>query len=332
MRDPLSIEVSETSATGEVRRASVRLAERFGFDREDIGRLEIVATEVATNVFNHAAGGVVLIGLGGSGEDTIEILALDQGPGIEDIGKALRDGHSTTNTAGNGLGAVSRIADFFQLYSRPKKGTGLLARVSRRDATAGKTEAVAIGGVSVALRGETVNGDGWAVSSGDDGIGVVMVVDGLGHGYPAHDASVAACEVFMTAKGSCGERLRAIHEGIRATRGAAVAVAELDPVAGQIRFAGVGNISATMIDPGARRSAVSMHGIAGHEMREVREFSYPWSRDSSLVMHSDGLTTRWDLDTYPALLTRDPVLVAGILWKDHRRPNDDATVVVARTP
>ena len=75
-----------------------------------------------------------------------------------------------------------------------------------------------------------------------------------------------------------------------------------------------------------------MHGIAGHEMREVREFAYPWSRESTLIMHSDGLGTRWDLDTYPALLTRDPVLVAGILWKDHRRPNDDSTVVVARTP
>jgi len=109
-------------------------------------------------------------------------------------------------------------------------------------------------------------------------------------------------------------------------------VAGLDAANGRVCFAGVGNISATMIEPVARRSAVSMHGIAGHEMREVREFTYPWSRQSSLIMHSDGLTTRWDLDAYPALLTRDPVLVAGILWKDHRRRNDDATVVVARTP
>ena len=75
-----------------------------------------------------------------------------------------------------------------------------------------------------------------------------------------------------------------------------------------------------------------MHGIAGHEMREVREFVYPWSRESLLIMHSDGLGTRWDLDAYPALLTRDPALIAGLLWKDHRRQNDDSTVVVARTP
>jgi hypothetical protein len=188
-----------------------------------------------------------------------------------------------------------------------------------------------IGGVSVPFRGEPVNGDGWA-STANNGTRTVMVVDGLGHGFYAHDAAVAACESFAAAKGSCGAILRAIHDAVRKTRGAAVAVAELDPGSGQIRFAGVGNISATMIDPAARRSAVSMHGIAGHEMRDVREFAYPWSRESVLVMHSDGLTTRWDLDTYPSLLTRDPALIAGILWKDHRRQNDDSTVVVARTP
>jgi hypothetical protein len=176
-----------------------------------------------------------------------------------------------------------------------------------------------------------VNGDSWAFKA-NDGKWTVMVVDGLGHGFYAHDAAVAACESFTGAKGSCTAMLKAIHEALRPTRGAAVAVAELDPVAGLVRFAGVGNISATMIDPPARRSAVSMHGIAGHEIREVREFDYPWSRQSSLIMHSDGIGTRWDLDTYPALLARDPVLVAGILWKDHRRQNDDSTVVVARTP
>ena len=67
-----------------------------------------------------------------------------------------------------------------------------------------------------------------------------------------------------------------------------------------------------MIDPSARRSAVSLYGIVGHEVREFREFSYPWSRESCLIMHSDGLTTRWDLDRYPGLLTHDPALIAAV--------------------
>jgi hypothetical protein len=143
---------------------------------------------------------------------------------------------------------------------------------------------------------------------------------------------VAACHAFARTSGTPAFRLRTIHEALQHTRGAAVAVAELKPDEGLMLFAGVGNISATMIDPAARRSAVSLHGIVGHALRDIREFTYPWSRESCLIMHSDGLTTRWDLDRYPALITRDPALIAGVLWKDHRRPNDDSTVVVARTP
>ena len=330
MREPVVIEVRDLSAPGEARREAWRLGEKLGLNDEERARAELVITELTTNLFKHAAGGFILIGPADSGDDTIEILSLDNGPGIEDIGRALQDGHSTTGTTGTGLGAVSRQADYFQIYSRPKKGTGVLARISRAEAL-DRGQMAQISGVSVPFRGEPVNGDGWAFTA-NNGTRTVMVVDGLGHGFYAHDAAVAACESFAAAKGSCGAILRAIHEAVRQTRGAAVAVAELDPGSGQIRFAGVGNISATMIDPAARKSAVSMHGIAGHEMRDVREFAYPWSRESVLVMHSDGLTTRWDLDTYPALLTRDPALIAGILWKDHRRQNDDSTVVVARTP
>ncbi|HEY2322126.1 MAG TPA: ATP-binding protein [Thermoanaerobaculia bacterium] len=330
MRAPVVIDAGDQTAPGEARRQLWRLASEAGLNDEERGRAELVVTELATNLVKHAAGGWLILGHPEANSETLEILALDNGPGIEDIASALRDGHSTTGTRGTGLGAIFRQSDFFQVYSRPQKGTGIVARISRAE-TPHRDEMALVGGVSVPFRGEQVNGDGWACSE-NDGRRMVMVVDGLGHGYYAHDAAVAACEAFLGAKGSCGEVLRTIHEALRPTRGAAVAVAELDPVAGQVRFAGVGNISATMIDPPARRSAVSMHGIAGHEMRDVREFAYPWSRESSLVMHSDGLGTRWDLDSYPALLTRDPVLVAGILWKDHRRTNDDSTVVVARTP
>lgn len=324
MRDPIVIDVRDPSAPGEARRHVWPLADKAGFSDAEQGRAELVITELATNLVKHAGGGWLLLGVSDSSSETLEVLALDSGPGIEDVGKALRDGHSTAGTGGTGLGAISRQSDFFQVYSRPNKGTGILARIRG----AGASQA---GGVSVAFHGEPVNGDGWAFMD-NEGKRTVMVVDGLGHGYYAHDAAVAARRAFLGAKGPAAAILRTIHDALRATRGAAVAVAELDPDAGQLRFAGVGNISATMIDPAARRSAVSMHGIAGHEMRDVREFNYPWSRESTLVMHSDGVGTRWDLDTYPALLTRDPVLIAGILWKDHRRPNDDSTVVVARTP
>ena len=60
------------------------------------------------------------------------------------------------------------------------------------------------------------------------------------------------------------------------------------------------------------------------------EFSLPWPKDSILVMHSDGLTARWDLSHYPGLGMKDPSLIAGILYRDFSRPHDDKTVVTIR--
>jgi len=324
MRNPILIEVTDPSSAGEVRREVSMLARELGLDKDAIGRLSVVATELSTNLANHASGGIVLLG---SEEDGVEVLALDSGPGIADVAQALRDGHSTTATSGTGLGAISRMADFFDLYSVRELGTTVLARVGT-----GPTKAAAnVSAVSVAVHGETVNGDGWEQLE-EDGIATMMLVDGLGHGAPAHEAAAAASDAFRTAKGSPTDKLRMIHDAMRHTRGAAVAIAELHSANGTMRFAGVGNISATMIDPTARRSAVSVYGIMGHDVRGFREFSYPWSRESCLIMHSDGITTRWNLDRYPGLLTHDTALIAGVLWKDHRRNNDDSTILVARTP
>lgn len=327
MLNPLVIEVHDASAIGEIRRAAASLAEQIGLARDD-GRLSLVITELATNLIKHASGGTFLLGASEAHPDTIDILVLDSGPGIGNIGEALRDGHSTTGTPGSGLGALLRQTNFFQMYSRPKHGTASLVRISA-SVRSEKLEPASSGGVSVPFPSETVNGDGWTEKAVERGR-MIMVVDGLGHGQLAHDAAAAACTAFQSANGSVHDTLVTIHDALRGTRGAAVAVAELDLEAGMLRFAGVGNISATIIDSSARRSAVSLYGIVGHQMREVREYSYPWSAESTLIMHSDGLTTRWDLDAYPGLLGRDAVLIAGVLWKDYRRQSDDSTVVVVR--
>jgi anti-sigma regulatory factor (Ser/Thr protein kinase) len=326
--DPIIIEVTEASAIGEIRRAASSLTDRTELTEEDVGRLSLVITELATNVIKHASRGTFLLGRSEARTKTIEVLVLDSGPGIRNVGEALRDGHSTSGTPGTGLGAVVRKANFFQMYTRPDHGTASLARISAAAGTQ-KLEQATSGGVSVPYPGETVNGDGWTEKTVEHGRRI-MVVDGLGHGQLAHDASVAACQAFQSATGSVSETLMIIHDALRGTRGAAVAIAELDLQASLVRFAGVGNISATIVDPGARRSAVSLYGIVGHQMRESREYTYPWTSESTLIMHSDGLTTRWDLDAFPGLLGRDAVLIAGVLWKDYRRQSDDSTVVVVR--
>jgi hypothetical protein len=124
-----------------------------------------------------------------------------------------------------------------------------------------------------------------------------------------------------------------MHAAIGGTRGAAVAVAQLDPAASTLTFAGVGNIAGTLLAPGgASRGLFSHNGTVGHQVRKVQPFEYPWSPGGVLVLHSDGLQTRWSLGAYPGLIRRHPAVIAGVLHRDFLRGRDDATVLVIGPP
>jgi hypothetical protein len=122
----------------------------------------------------------------------------------------------------------------------------------------------------------------------------------------------------------------AAHGALRATRGAAMAVAAIQPVRGTVTFAGIGNISAAIHADGTARSLASHNGTVGHIMRKVQEFAYDWSAGAALVLHSDGINTRWRADAYPGLLQQHPALLAGVLFRDAARERDDATALVVR--
>ena len=65
-------------------------------------------------------------------------------------------------------------------------------------------------------------------------------------------------------------------------------------------------------------------------MFKVQEFSYPFPSNALIILHSDGLTTHWNMDAYPGLIVKPPSLIAGVLYRDFQRGNDDVTVVAAR--
>ena len=158
-----------------------------------------------------------------------------------------------------------------------------------------------------------------------------MIADGLGHGPNAAAASQAAVRVFLgSAELLPSAILSEMHGALRSTRGAAVAVASLDGATGEIRYAGVGNVTGTIVNGSESRSMVSHNGTVGHEMRKVQEFTYPWPQDSIVVMHSDGLQSHWRLDRYPGLAARHAAVIAGLLYRDFSRGRDDLTAVVAR--
>jgi hypothetical protein len=107
-------------------------------------------------------------------------------------------------------------------------------------------------------------------------------------------------------------------------------VARIDYGRDEIRFAGIGNVGATVVDGTARRALVSHNGIVGHNMRKVQEFSAPFPPGALCVLYSDGIQTQWDLAAYPGLHAHAPALVAAVLMRDFIRRRDDAMVLVAR--
>lgn len=332
--DAVAVQPHDTSAAGEVRRRALRVAHALGFGETRAGRAAILATEATTNLAKHAtAGGTVFIRpVQRSGVTGLELIAVDSGPGMSDPSAALRDGHSTSGTPGTGLGALGRQADEFELFTLPGHGTVVLCRLWHSPPPREVVPPLTVGGISVPKPGQVVCGDSWAVVEGP-GRTMVMVADGLGHGPDAAAASSEAARVFADHPDERpGELIQRIHAAIRHTRGAALAITEVSTAAGRVRFAGIGNIAASILSPAGSQSMVSHNGIVGHEMRKVHEFEYAWSRSSLLIMHSDGLGTRWDVGRYPGLRGRDPAVVAAVLYRDFSRGNDDATVVAAREP
>jgi hypothetical protein len=225
------------------------------------------------------------------------------------------------------LGAIVRLSDEFDAYSTPDKGTVLVSRIWAAKQEPGTPR---VGSVGVPIRGEDVSGDSWAIHL-DPAFISLIVADGLGHGQLAAEASQEAVSAFRAnATGTPATILDHVHRRLRGTRGAAVAIAGLDLVQSKVKYAGIGNICGTIAGGPRTQSMVSHNGTAGHEARRVQEFSYDLPAYWTVIMHSDGIITSWNLDQYPGLVNLHPSLIAGVLYRDGSRNRDDVCIVVVK--
>jgi anti-sigma regulatory factor (Ser/Thr protein kinase) len=307
------------------------MAAKVGLNPTDAGKVAIIASEAASNLHKHARQGLIALRSLQDGESQgIEILSIDKGPGIQDVAKALADGYSTRGSPGTGLGAISRVATVFDLYTQPGGGTVLAAQLWSKASRRRPAAPLILGVVCAPYPGEAVCGDAWTVRH-FDGRSQIFLVDGLGHGQQAHHASQTALGALAETNGvSPAHAVRELHGPLRATRGASLALAEVSFSDKLLRYAGAGNIGGAIVSGEASRSLISHNGTVGHELHRVQEFTYPWPEGATLIMHSDGLLSRWKLDAYPGLLGRHPAVIAGVLFRDFQRPRDDVSVLVAR--
>jgi hypothetical protein len=229
------------------------------------------------------------------------------------------------------LGAIQRLSNRFQIYSRTGAGTVVWSQLRSGGDEPFRNGEFQVGGVSIALAGEEVCGDAWGIRESPGRL-MTTVVDGLGHGIFAQEAAHRALAVFATAKEGLSEMLQAMHDALKRTRGAAAAIVDLRASSREVVSGGVGNISMRLLTSAGSNSLISENGTLGCNVRRMREEVQLCQPGTLLVMHSDGLSANWDLASYPGLCQRHPAVIAAVLYRDCKRSRDDATVVVARVP
>jgi anti-sigma regulatory factor (Ser/Thr protein kinase) len=319
------IRVEHESAVAACRSAAQALTRQLSFPATRAGEFSLAVTEAASNLHKHAHQGALLMRAAPAGMPPgIELITIDSGPGVRDVPAALQDGHSTVGTLGIGLGAIRRLADFCDLFSVPGVCTALAARFS----TGPPVPPVGCAGLLRPISGETECGDAFVVS-GTGGQLTAVMCDGIGHGPLAAAAAREAIDtVLAEPSGEPATILRRVHERLGRTRGCAIAIASVSGRA--VRFAGLGNIAAWILSADSRSGMLSVPGIAGHQARTIRQFDYDLPAGAVIVLHSDGLSSRWDYQTMPGLRARDPLLIAAVLLAVAGVHRDDAGILVLR--
>ncbi|WP_327121292.1 ATP-binding protein/SpoIIE family protein phosphatase [Streptomyces sp. NBC_01341] len=164
---------------------------------------------------------------------------------------------------------------------------------------------------------------------------LLMFCDGLGHGPLARRASEAAATAFRESRtDDPAGVITEIHKALRGSRGGAVAVVRIEPLTKSLLFCGVGNVSTFVVDSetDSRRSLLSAPGIVGHQLPNLRAVRQELPRHGGVVMHSDGLTERWQPASLPGFLEHSPLVAAAQLLREAGIRRDDAGVAVVKGP
>jgi anti-sigma regulatory factor (Ser/Thr protein kinase) len=328
-----TVEVTEASQVAEVRRVAAETARAEQMTDEEIGRVSLVATELSTNLVKYGVRGkVTLKRYSEASLQGVEIIAVDQGPGFSDLAAAMRDGHSTAGSLGIGLGSVKRASTSFDVYTLSGQGSAVLARVQhagsrRRHAAA----SLVVSARTTPKKGQVESGDAWRMRDFGQRQ-LICIVDGLGHGPLAALAARRAVAAFeaVGASEDPAAIVQDAHALLKDTRGVVMAVLALDRAAGAATFCGVGNIAAVIVHGGKSQHLLSVEGIVGYNLRKVRNQTAVWGSGAVAILNTDGLSNRWNTGKYPGLLLRHTSLIASVLFRDHARDTDDATIVVAR--
>lgn len=302
-----------------------------GYSAKRVSELDIIVSELTSNLHKHAGGGELLFSaIASSGEEYLELVSIDNGPGIADVSKMMKDGVSTTNTLGQGLGSIMRLSDHFDIYSQKDWGTVVLSRILK-EAGSKKVNKVDLKAIVVAKQGEILSGDGYYSKLTSEYF-KILIADGLGHGAEANKAVNEAVDAFkMCPFHSPSEVIKFIHSSIKNTRGIVGMVVFYNFKTQIWTIAGVGNIALKFINGIGYKNLMSYNGIIGHNIpNSINNQEVLMSDYNLFAACSDGIKSRWESAKYPAINKCDSTILAAAIYKDFARMTDDMSVVIGK--
>jgi len=329
----VSYRADDRSYFATLKRDIRQFAEGEGMDSSRLANLDIVLSEMTSNLTKYAKEGEILVGVfEGLGKRYLELICLDRGAGIADIERTMVDGFSTGQSMGIGLGSIKRLSDYFEIYSQKNWGTIVLSRIDIGEARQPSIPGVTIKPLVIKMPGETKSGDGTFYQKVGNHL-FLLVGDGLGHGALAHEAVMEAIKAFQACSSSRAEQqIRYMHEAIKKTRGIVATIGILHLETKKWNIAGVGNISTKFFSYLKTKSIIPYNGIIGHTIpntinsQVVDAVEYP-----QLLLCSDGIRSKWEHGKLPAITRYDSSIQAAAIYKDYGRQTDDMSVVIVKT-
>lgn len=328
-----SYKIEDKSYVSFVKREIHNLTTAAGFSAQKTGEIDIVVSELASNLVKFVGEGEFLYRVASDTRGVFfELYCLDNGKGIRNLAQMMKDGASTAQTLGQGLGAIERLSSESSVYTVSGWGTIIYSKIYQEIQTDPiKKDTVELGVLQVNMPGEARCGDGYAVKNANGGT-YFFLGDGLGHGEFANEAVTAAIAAFKACRDkSLVSMMQFIHQEVKKTRGLVATLAFLDTKAQKWRLCGVGNIATSVYTGLECKNYTPYNGIVGLNIpRTLTESVFQLNRYQTLIMHSDGLKGRWNLTGFPGLLKYPPQIIAGTLYKDYARHTDDMSVLAAK--
>ena len=328
-----SFAVTDRSHGAAITQHARQLSGELAFSAKKKGELDIVVAELVSNLVKYGNDGELLIRpIQDTHQTGIELISVDSGPGMTDPNQMLKDGVSTGHSLGQGLGAVQRLSDEFQLYSQPGTGTAVLARIYQRNSPPKLTAELAdVRWICVPKTGEHVCGDACYYQLTTSSL-KLFLGDGLGHGVAAEIAVSQAINQLNQSRETTPEKLLAlIHQGTTGTRGLVGTCAVFDFPTRKWMICGVGNITTKLSTSRGVKGYIPQNGILGYVIPPtLLPYEMPYERGQWLIMTSDGLRSRWNPARYPGINHYDASVLAAVIYKECARHTDDMSVLVGK--